>query len=69
MDEEELISITEAAERIGVSVATMRRAVRMKQVKRAKKIGAYWAVYESEARAWKNSPEFHTHDPHKNKSR
>lgn len=64
MEGEKLMGITEAAAAIGVSTATLRRAVRLGQLA-GQKIGNTWLVTLSAAKAWKDNPVFHDNTPKK----
>lgn len=50
----EEISVTDAAEKIGVSKATLARAARLGRLE-AKKIGTVWVTTEAKALAWKQA--------------
>ena len=64
-DQEELMSITEAAAAIGVSVATLRRAAKLGTLK-ATKIGPRaWVTTLAAAKAWQDNPSFHVRSPRK----
>jgi len=61
-EQEKLMSIPDAAEKIGVSPATLNRAARLGTLK-ARKIGRNWLTTLADAEAWKNSAEFHKTGP------
>lgn len=60
--DDELMSITEAAAAIGVSVATLNRAARLGTLT-ARKIGRNWVTTLTAAKAWKDSSIFHKKGP------
>lgn len=63
MDQEgKLIDLITAAELVGVSPSTMRRAAKAKRLD-AKRIGKVWVTTMRAARAWKERDEYHKPGP------
>lgn len=65
MSKEGFMTLAKAAERIGVTPATLRRAARREELKAVKLGPRAWIVSEEELLKWQANPAYHKTGPKK----